>query len=343
MAKRKRLDPPVLHRLSPFADPAPESAPDGTRGPAFATPERAAPIADIAGAASASAALEEISDTLRRARDEGRMIVELPLNQIIDDHLIRDRMHAQDDDMEALEASLLARGQQTPIEVVQTGPEAYGLISGWRRLEALKRLSLGKGDARFRTVKALVRPPSESAESYLAMVEENEIRADLSFYERARIVILATRQGVFPDTETALNTLFASVPRARRSKIRSFLVVVQALDGVLRFPEALTERLGLQLMKALDEDAGFAERLRAAGAAEPPADAGAERARIEACLEAQKQALKAETGSKNPGKRRMDAGGGITLVAEKGKLTLRGRVDATLEADLLDWLRARGA
>ena len=99
-----------------------------------------APIADVASEASATAALEELSREMQNAQAAGRMIVSLPLSEIRLDHLVRDRIPQQGEDMDALLASLRARGQQTPIEVVALAQGGYGLISGWRRCTALSLL-----------------------------------------------------------------------------------------------------------------------------------------------------------------------------------------------------------
>jgi ParB family chromosome partitioning protein len=47
-------------------------------------------------------------------------------------------------------------------------------------------------------VLALIRRPETSADAYLAMVEENEIRAGISFYERARLAAEAAKLGSIP-------------------------------------------------------------------------------------------------------------------------------------------------
>ncbi|WP_299794048.1 ParB N-terminal domain-containing protein [uncultured Marivita sp.] len=252
MAKRKRLTP---------ANPSYLDAPAPETKSMFSAP-RAAPIADVARDASASAALNELTDTMARARDEGRMVVQLPLDQIVLDHLVRDRVVVEEDAMQTLVASLRNRGQQTPIEVMQLGEGRYGLISGWRRCKALSILAQETQDA-APTVLALLRRPEEASDAYLAMVEENEIRVDLSYFERARIVAKAVEEGVFATERTALQELFRAASRAKRSKIGSFLPVVRALDGYLRFPHALSERLGLGLAQALTDDPGFADALQA--------------------------------------------------------------------------------
>lgn len=267
MAKRKRLSPAQSGFLSGPADPvAPSSV--GMR----------APIAHVAGDSAASAALEEIAQTLTRARDEGRMAVSLPLGQVVADHLVRDRVALDPEALEGLKQSLLSRGQQMPIEVValpaaEDGQPRYGLISGWRRLRALHALLEETGQTRFAEVAAFLRRPDDLAQSYVAMVEENEIRADLSHYERARIVLRAVETGAFETEKQALQSLFAGASYARRSKIKTFVPIVAALDGHLRFPAALNERNGLLIGRALAAVPDMAGRMRAALAGAEPATA----------------------------------------------------------------------
>ncbi|ODM45556.1 hypothetical protein A9320_27680, partial [Ruegeria sp. PBVC088] len=246
MAKRKRLTP-----ANPmFLDPAPETK------SAVSAPSRA-PIADVAREASATAAAEELARQRDRDRAEGRMVIAVSLSEIRRDYLSRDRIPTVDEEeMAALVESIRARGQQSPVDLVDLYPNRdgarYGLISGWRRCMALERLQAETGEARFGKVLALLRRPSESAEAYVAMIEENEIRVGLSHYERARIVTRAVEAGAYPDETEALRGLFATASRAKRSKIKSFTTIVRALDGELGFPRALGERQGLALAQALE-------------------------------------------------------------------------------------------
>ena len=297
MAKRRRLTPEHIAR--PVGGPAPAvgwDVGDGSDGAPRREAEggearRArrdgrAPIADVAGAVAGEAAADEIGAELIAARAEGRLVQALPLRAIEADHLLRDRMpeaaDPEGEEMRALIASIRASGQRAPIETVGLGGGRYGLVSGWRRLSALRHLAeRGEGPG---TVLAIVRPAREAATSYLAMVEENEIRAPLSFWERARLVARAAGAGVFEDEGAALKALFASAPRARRSKIGAFLPVVAALEGALPFPLALTERTGLALSKAIREDAAFGPALAAALRSEPPADAAEQSDMLEAAL-----------------------------------------------------------
>ncbi|MCM2563855.1 ParB N-terminal domain-containing protein [Lutimaribacter sp. EGI FJ00015] len=273
MAKRKRLSAP-----NPiFLDGADAQAPAPSQGPAALAATRA-PIADVARDSSAAAALDEVVGEMARAREEGRLITRLPLDRIKLDHLVRDRVVIDDEDMQALITSIEMRGQQTPIEVVATGDDRYGLISGWRRCQAIARLhDQGKGDG---SVLAIQRQPESASDAYRAMVEENEIRAGLSYFERARIVHVAVGQRVFQTQKEALQSLFSAASRARRSKIGSFVSLVQVLGEALRFPQAIGERLGLRLAKLIEADPEAAAALARDLAEAPAKTAEDEQARL---------------------------------------------------------------
>lgn len=257
MAKRKRLTlPPDVDTTSARAPEAKAMFLDAPTGvvPSSALRKRAAPIADMAGAAAASAALEEVSAEMQAARAEGRLVQNLRTTAIDVGHLMRDRVVIGGEEMDALIASIRARGQQTPIEVLETKPGKYGLISGWRRLSALGRLYEETGDARFAYVQALVRKPASAQDAYVAMVEENEIRVGLSYFERAQIVARTVQAGVYTDSKKALQTLFASASRTKRSKIKSFLPIVEQLGDLLCHPAAMGERMGLELSQRLADE-----------------------------------------------------------------------------------------
>ncbi|MGR3573094.1 ParB/RepB/Spo0J family partition protein [Brevirhabdus sp.] len=318
MAKRKRLTPAQYPAPHPAGFPA--QAPEGSSGdsagptpgqppletkawglgpqggfaPALAPSGTTAPIAKVAGESSAAAALAEVTQKLGEMRSSGRMIEPLPLEAIQQDYLTRDRLSADEEELGALMESLRKRGQQTPIEVVALDDGAFGLISGWRRLTALKRLHQETGEPRFAEALAVRRSPEAVSDAYVAMVEENEIRVGLSYFERARIVDRAVTLGVFPADKPALQTLFASASRAKRSKIGSFLPLVRKLGTALNHPAQLSERLGLQLAKALEEEPQFArrlaDRLRKAG----PQDAQAEQKLLQRALAGEKEG--AQTG-----------------------------------------------
>ncbi len=265
MAKRKRLTPPAPQDVGR----APETKGMFMDAPEGLVPQpvrsrlagKSAPIADMAGASAATAALEEVSTELANARTEGRLVAKLPLSAIDGSHLMRDRILIDSDDMMTLMTSIRSRGQQTPIEVLETSPGHYGLISGWRRLSAMRQLHDMTDGQRFTHILAFIRTPTSAQEAYLSMVEENEVRVGLSYYERAQIVVRTVQAGVYPNAKRALQTLFSNASRAKRSKIKSFIPIVEALGGVLQYPAAISERVGLELSQRL-EDEDFAAHLR---------------------------------------------------------------------------------
>lgn len=299
------------------------------------------PIAHVAGDAAAQSALDEMAETLTRARETGRMVIELPLSAVDAGHQSRDRMAADPEALAELKDSIRARGQQAPIEVVETAPGRYGLISGWRRLRALSELA-GEAGAEGRVL-ALVRRPADAAEALVAMVEENEIRADLSFYERARIVRQSLRDGVFDSEKQALQSLFSSVSYARRSKIKSFLPVVDELGDALRFPTRISERLGLALSQALTADPQAGGRIRAA-LTEAPADSPeAEAQTLTRALRPEPPARPQTEPSETPMSDPFQIAPGIRFSARKGRVELEGEgINAGLIDRLQDWLRGQG-
>lgn len=344
MAKRKRLTPPQPDYLQPDLAAAPEVK------SAF-PPLPSAPIAQVAGDAATSAALREVTRELASARAEGRLMQRLPLAAIDLGHLVRDRIAFDEPEMAALIESIRARGQQTPIEVVDLGPHhpgpcRYGLISGLRRIRALQLLAAEPAASldekpKFDTVLALLRRPAAAAEAYLAMVEENEIRVGLSYYERARIAARAAALGVHPTPQTALRALFPTASRAKRSKIGSFMAIHDALDTVLRFAPAIPERLGLVLSHALQRDPTLAPRLTEALQATPPATEAQELALLTRALQPARPAPAPAAPAADPGE---ELAPGLWLSAAQGagglRLTLWGpAVDAGLAERLKDHLK----
>ena len=334
MAKRKRLTPARTDFLSETEtnpaqteSKAPEAKSMFPMGIAQSSP-RPAPIAQVAGDAATRAAFDEMTDMISTARAEGRIVERLSLSDIDLGHLVRDRIQARSEELDALKSSLKARGQQVPVEVLERGPEAsprYGLISGWRRMLALSEI--GAAD-----VLAIVREPKSASDAYVAMVEENEIRADISFYERARIVVKALEQGVYSDPKAALQSLFANVSRAKRSKIKSFTVLVEALDDVLRYPDAISERNGLEIAKYLQSDPQAPNQIRTALQEQPARTAEAELAcLLELCRKAGEKPQRAERSPKEIS---------VHYDAASKRIELSGKdIDADFHQALEAWLK----
>ena len=256
MAKRRRLEAPDAEELADLeagfaAKPRTDSfGPDRTG--------LGAPIAQIAGEIARAAEPLDVEKRVSIARDsvdaeawraassQGRVISDLPLDQIDLDYMMRDRIIVEMSELEELKSSILAHGLRLPIEVISLDDGRYGLVSGWRRVTVLRQLQ-EEDPVTYATVKAIIRPPYEAAELYTAMVEENELRAQVSPYERGRIAVVAANLGAFPDMDTAVDTIFAAASKAKRSKIRSFAYVHDELGDMLQFPTDLSERNGLRL------------------------------------------------------------------------------------------------
>lgn len=315
MAKRKRLEVPSSDAIMPELE---------TKS-TFSSPRARMPIADVAGEAAGRAALEEVAREMTALEGAGRVVKKLPLVSIEMHHLSRDRMVLDDDEMDALKASIKQRGQQTPIEVVSLPGGTYGLISGLRRVEALRALG-------SETVLALVRQPKTSGDAYQAMVEENEIRAGLSFYERANIAVTVVGQGVYDDAASAVKALFAHAPKAKRSKILKFVTLRETLDEALSYPHAIPEHLGFKLAQAIEADARFSKKVIAALKAAAPQDAVSERQVLDRVMKP--HAPKTQSAEIAPG---------LRLEASKaGRAVLTGKaVDAGFLEALRDWAAGR--
>lgn len=360
MAKRRRLETPSsadLNRIEAQFRSETEARPPLGRS--------IAPIAQVAAESAAMTSAESVETRAARARAEadaarlaeaearGLLIVELPLDQIDEGAMVRDRMIMADEDMQELRLSIAAHGLRLPIEVFQTEGGAtprYGLLSGYRRLQAVRALHDLTQAEKHRHIRALIRPRSDSDEAFVAMVEENEVRQELSQFERGRIAVIAANQGAFANTEDAVNKLFATGSKAKRSKVRSFALIFEELGDMLAFPEALTERRGLRLAAALR--AGAEGRLRQALSVRPPGDPEEEWALIEPVLKVAEEGPRAPSRGGRPRAKPVSAHGWVddlTLRTSSG-ITIRRSRDGrghllrlegrALSDDLMDSLMA---
>lgn len=269
MAKRRQLETPTQDELREIEE---GFARETRRDPLGLS----APIASIAAEAAALTQTASVEDRTEHARDRkdaerlrdaeanGLLIRDIAVAEIVADEMMRDRMALDVEEMAELKASILAHGLRLPIEVfelaVPQNGKHYGLISGYRRLNAIISLAAETGRAEFRTIRTLIRRPEGAAEAFVAMVEENEIRSGLSQYERGRVAVVATDNGAFDTVEQAVDALFASGSKAKRSKLRSFALIHEELGDLLAYPQMLSERQGLRLAAALRR--GFAEPIR---------------------------------------------------------------------------------
>lgn len=345
MAKRKRLTPanPAFLEAGPTeASPLP-----GLTTTAAETPPSRAPIADVATEAATTSALEEMTARMVQDRENGRLVETLNLAEIELDYLVRDRVSVDPEEMQTLMASIREHGQRTPIDVVILGPKRYGLISGWRRCEAVRCL-IDAGEP-IPGIKALLRRPDGAASAYQSMVEENEIRVGLSYYERAHIAARAVEQGVYETPKAALLSLFSAASRAKRSKIRSFLKLVEQLDGAVLFPHVVGERLGLALAKQIEADAAFGPALKAQLIKVSPSSPEDELALLSAFLERQTKPQKTPVtepvkDSKPPAfdVEELRPGLSVKLHHSSGRVEISGEAfTEDLRSRLLSWLQSQ--
>ncbi|RPE62923.1 ParB family chromosome partitioning protein [Pacificibacter maritimus] len=290
MAKRRKLVAPSATDLDQIEQEF--------RGETPSRSPLSVPIAQVAAEAAsahdprslemrAQAAKNETdAKTLHEAQSKGLIIIEIPVSDIHADALVRDRVVLDAEQMNELQLSIAKSGLRLPIEVFELAQtdtdQPYGLLSGYRRLHAIKALRDLTGDPKYDTVKAILRDPDAMGGTFAAMIEENEIRAALSHFERGRISVIAAQQGVFENTEAAVNGLFPMASKAKRSKIRSFALIFEELGDMLKFPDLIKEKEGLKIAAALRD--GYEAKLRNELALHSPTDPAHEAAILDTAL-----------------------------------------------------------
>lgn len=198
------------------------------------------------------------ADAWRSAEADGLILRRLPVGDIDITALPRDRLDlssvAAADEMDELKTSIQAHGQREPIEVWRNGEGGYSLKSGWRRLEALRQLHAETGEDRFASVVARVTGDNgDRANHYIAMVEENAIRVDISFAEMANVALELVSDpatDVSSDDE-AVRLLYGSLQKTKRSNIRRFVELMRELGDLLVEPQSIPKNLGADVARAI--------------------------------------------------------------------------------------------
>ncbi|WP_299208318.1 ParB/RepB/Spo0J family partition protein [uncultured Tateyamaria sp.] len=159
------------------------------------------------------------------------------LSQIDAHALPRDRDTHDAEAQNELEMSILTSGLRQPIEIWQLSQprddHRYGLISGFRRLAAARTLE-------HETIPAFLRTPKDIPDALASMVTENEIRAQISPWEKGRLILDCVRSDLFDTEDAALTALFGTLSRQKKARLRSIVLVVQVFDGSLATPERLS-------------------------------------------------------------------------------------------------------
>ncbi len=136
--------------------------------------------------------------------------------------LPRDRTALDPSALAELQASIVSLGLTHPVEVwTKTDPAngpRYGLISGLRRLTVYQSLAPSPAHAQ---IPAFVRDPADIADAMARMVAENEIRAQISPWEKGRLVTEAVSEGLFDTFDAATERLYHTLDRHRRARIRA--------------------------------------------------------------------------------------------------------------------------
>jgi len=195
----------------------------------------------------------------------------IPIAEIDAEALPRDRLALDDRPLAELIDSIAVDGLRVPVELWQLSeprdtpagpPQRYGLISGFRRLAAYRRLDADSPGGRFAAIPAFLRQPRSVGHAMAQMIGENETRMQITPWERARIVVQAVEEGIFDTVDAAIAGLFPLADRNKRSRLRLTVPVVEDLDGLLLTPERLT--LKRMMMLAAGIAAGYGEVIETA-------------------------------------------------------------------------------
>lgn len=208
-------------------------------------------------------------------KKNGQIVGMVALDQITSAKLIRDRSADRDPDLDELKTSILAVGLSNPIHVEEVA-DGYELIQGFRRLSAYRELFAETGEARFAQIPATLQARGAQLDHlYRRMVDENLVRRDISFAEMAQLAMSYANRSA-QSVAAAIEALYASAGRQKRSYIRHFAHLLTVLGGDLKHPEVIPRATGLSLVKLLEENQRFAGQVRAVLNSQPDRDAALE-------------------------------------------------------------------
>jgi len=210
-----------------------------------------------------------------KAQGQGLVMQRVPLSAVRTGKLTRDRRDLDPGDLQELCDSIAAIGLSNPIRV-ERGEDGFELVQGLRRLSAFRHLDRVHPGSGYDAIPAVVMAPGETLDMlYRRMVDENLIRSDVSFAEMARLAVAyaADPDTTAADADAAVDILFGSVGKQKRSYIRGFQRLLDMVGDSLCHASALPRALGLALRKELESDPAAAARLRTALSAHPDRDA----------------------------------------------------------------------
>lgn len=194
-----------------------------------------------------------------RLRQAGLLLEEIDIDQIDEEHFVRDRIAHDEDAFHELRSSIYASGQKTPIEVTVISdpdePLRYGLVSGWRRLRAIREIFCETRDPGFATINARVLQHDVSS-ALVALAIENEVRKGISPFERALFIRRTVEAGAFASVDQAILSMYGQASAAKQSKIRTLVRLADFIGAIIIHPDCITEQIGLRLVKYFDAGAG---------------------------------------------------------------------------------------
>ena len=189
-----------------------------------------------------------------------KQILSLPLDLVI----VGERLRAVDDDyVDLLAASLIERGQDTPITVGPADTDGrHPLIAGGHRMAAARKAGLA-------TIQALVSEASGD-QAKLLEIDENLMRRELSAFDRGRF--LAERQEVW-------ERLYPTTAHGKAKKGKGLEKTTSLSSFAESFTAATAKKLGLDqrtVQRAIARVHRIAPDVQALIATHPIADSGAE-------------------------------------------------------------------
>lgn len=185
----------------------------------------------------------------------------IPLCRISADAFPRDRSQIDSADQAELVASILRDGLRQPIELVELSEPLDGcthaLVSGMRRLTALREIARMNGSTDTATAPAFLRQPQSMSEILRDIAVENEQRAAVSMFEKGRFLLDAIAAGHVANLDEAIAAIFPGIARAKTYRLRAAAEVAAAMGDRLTTPEALSqtqiEALALALRRGMTE------------------------------------------------------------------------------------------
>ena len=270
MSKKKRVFDIDFEDVDVTPEPSVPAGTEARRGPmAAAITENAAALTERQ---AAEAAIRAENDALAhehvRLKKAGLITDLIPLDDIRTDKLTRDRAPGRDPEIDELKRSIREIGLSNPIRVEPVG-DGFELIQGFRRVTAYRELFEETGDEAFARIPAGINAKGENLlRLYRRMVDENLVRRGVSFGEMAQLAINYRKQATEVEGyDHAVELLFASSGRQKRSYIRHFVRLLTETNGQIKHVDTIPRALGLQVVKRLDENPeakGILNRLLAA-------------------------------------------------------------------------------